>query len=312
MSCCCKPQECKCISITSIAEETPITPLDSNTVDLTVSGAYDHTIKADVRVSAASGNTLSVLSDGLYVSGTNVDCNQVRSCLSVEDTDTIDSSYNQITGQFSANVKVSSNPNNNLSIASDGLFASGVDNLVTVNPGNPNCQLVGPNSMIKNASIVGDTLNIWGAPEVAQQITSISAFNIISYSPPVGSLGLALETTNLIVSFNPCRSTVGYIFIRLAIELNKPSAVGWYCELDVSTNSGVTWTTISTYNLNSGVAYNGTFDVSASPFPVAVPIGGPNQTVRVRARMRQNGGAFGDIVIVSRNIVLSSFGVSLG
>ncbi len=45
----------------------PITPLDTNTIDLTASGAGKHTVKADVKLSATLGNQLEIKNDGLYV-----------------------------------------------------------------------------------------------------------------------------------------------------------------------------------------------------------------------------------------------------
>lgn len=56
--------------ITDIEESvaTPITVVDTQSVNLTSSGTLSHTIQADVKISANSGNRLSIQSDGLYSS----------------------------------------------------------------------------------------------------------------------------------------------------------------------------------------------------------------------------------------------------
>lgn len=46
--------------------QTPITVVDTPSVDLTASGAFNTTLQADVIISANAGNTLSVLANGLY------------------------------------------------------------------------------------------------------------------------------------------------------------------------------------------------------------------------------------------------------
>lgn len=47
--------------------QTPITPVDTSTIDLTANGTDNHTLTAAVKVSATSGNTITVNSDGLFV-----------------------------------------------------------------------------------------------------------------------------------------------------------------------------------------------------------------------------------------------------
>ena len=50
------------------ASQTQISPVDTSTVNLTATGTQNHTIQADVNVSAAPGNVLTVNADGLFVS----------------------------------------------------------------------------------------------------------------------------------------------------------------------------------------------------------------------------------------------------
>ena len=45
----------------------PITPIDSNTVNLTTSGTDNHTLQADVKISPTPGNDLTAIGNGLYI-----------------------------------------------------------------------------------------------------------------------------------------------------------------------------------------------------------------------------------------------------
>lgn len=47
--------------------ETPITALDSASVDIIVSGVNSHTVQAHVRISEQAGNVVNILTDGLHV-----------------------------------------------------------------------------------------------------------------------------------------------------------------------------------------------------------------------------------------------------
>lgn len=49
------------------APQTPITVVDTNSVDLTASGAYNTTLQADVKISTLAGNIAVVNATGLYV-----------------------------------------------------------------------------------------------------------------------------------------------------------------------------------------------------------------------------------------------------
>ena len=48
------------------AHETPITPVDTASIHLSVSGQSDHTLQADAKISAVAGNGLILQGDGLY------------------------------------------------------------------------------------------------------------------------------------------------------------------------------------------------------------------------------------------------------
>ncbi len=54
--------------------ETPITAVNTSSVNLTASGTSNHTLQADVKISATAGNTLGVNPDGLYVGPGNSAC----------------------------------------------------------------------------------------------------------------------------------------------------------------------------------------------------------------------------------------------
>lgn len=65
--------------------QTPITVVDTPTVDLTVSGTNNHTVTAAVKVSATAGNQVVANADGLFVAATGA-----QTPLTVNDSTTID------------------------------------------------------------------------------------------------------------------------------------------------------------------------------------------------------------------------------
>lgn len=105
--------------LTHTVTETPITVVDSNSVDLTSSGPFGHTIEADVNLSANPGNQIVELVDGLFVpAGTDVN-------IAVLDTACLDLSIVEApAGTFliSGAPVISPNPGNNISCVGNGLF----------------------------------------------------------------------------------------------------------------------------------------------------------------------------------------------
>lgn len=60
--------------------ETPLTVTDTNSINLTASGVANHTLSADVNISAAPPNTVQILPDGLFVLDT---CGQIQSFVDI-------------------------------------------------------------------------------------------------------------------------------------------------------------------------------------------------------------------------------------
>lgn len=67
----------------------PITPVDSESINLTTSGVNNHTIEADLIVSPTSDNQLSVLPDGAYVAPQTLSINYSTKDLSISDGNTV-------------------------------------------------------------------------------------------------------------------------------------------------------------------------------------------------------------------------------
>lgn len=80
--------------IDTIAEEValPIIPVDTLTVHMNATGTLGHTISADVKVSATSGNTLVEVGDGLLVAAQTLQPDYTNKQLSISDGNTIDMS----------------------------------------------------------------------------------------------------------------------------------------------------------------------------------------------------------------------------
>lgn len=87
---------------------------DSTTIDHTLASG---TLTSAVKVSSNAGNALQSLSTGLYVPSADI------ATLAVADTSTLDLTFNSGTNTISGVAKVSSDPQNLLTIASDGLLA---------------------------------------------------------------------------------------------------------------------------------------------------------------------------------------------
>lgn len=78
--------------VTSLAAlvNLPITPQDTNTVDITTSGTNSHTIKADVKISVTGTNLLQGLSDGLHVAPQSLSVNNATKMLSISNGNSVD------------------------------------------------------------------------------------------------------------------------------------------------------------------------------------------------------------------------------
>ena len=95
---------------------TSITPVDSPSVDLTVSGAGNHTIQADVNLSAVANNAITEQVDGLHV---------ISPSISASNTSTVNITANGTANHtISAAVNVSATVDNQITIEPDGLYVA--------------------------------------------------------------------------------------------------------------------------------------------------------------------------------------------
>lgn len=114
--------------------QTPITVVDSESIDFTASGVDNHTITADVLVSATAGNTLTINPDGLFVP-TAAD----TTVIAVTDTPALNLSVVEApadTWTISGVPVISATPGNQLSIAGDGLLVPTLDPVLETGAGN--------------------------------------------------------------------------------------------------------------------------------------------------------------------------------
>jgi len=184
------------------AVQTPLTAIDSPSIDLTAWGTLKHTLQADVNISAASGNTLAILGDGLYVSQagsqvpiTPIDSNSVNL-----------TAFGTLDHTLQADVNVSSASGNTLSVLGDGLYVETgavdtADNGLT-KTGN-NIQLGG--SLLKETSIqaLSYPLNLLTNSSHFNITDGSYNFNIIDGLAPsnfetrfiIGAQGTVLQTT---------------------------------------------------------------------------------------------------------------------
>lgn len=145
-----------CVTSFSISGEagSPIIPIDTDSVDLTVTGVDQHTIQADVNISADAGNLITIEADGLLAEQTD---------LSVVDTSTIDFSVSGTANHtLTGSVKISPDAGNATSAHANGIYTPVSPTSVSTGSG---CVTVGASSMVRAASIAGSVLTITGAPE---------------------------------------------------------------------------------------------------------------------------------------------------
>jgi hypothetical protein len=115
--------------VPSAVAQTPLTPVDTASVNLTVSGVDNHTIQADVLIdTTVFGNQLVELPTGLFVPAPPVAIIPIET---VTDTASID---HTLTGtDLTSDVKISATAGNVLVINPDGLFVpTGAETALTV------------------------------------------------------------------------------------------------------------------------------------------------------------------------------------
>lgn len=142
--------------------ETPLTVVDTPSVNLTASGTANHTLQADVIISPDAGNSAEIHPNGVYVPDvctqfgdivgvvvpadeTTVfvdrDCNLVSlpavTEITVDDTVTIDLTLTG--GEITGDVNVSGVAGNALTVLGDGLYVPTVDANVTITGVDTNC-----------------------------------------------------------------------------------------------------------------------------------------------------------------------------
>lgn len=183
---------------THVLTETPITVVDTLSVNLTSSGSFGHTIQADVLLDPDPDNIITITAGGLMV-----DCDDVAACVTIPDVlvaDTITVDMTKIGDTISADVNVSAIAGNDIVIQPDGLYSNTCNRLAAA-PYNGDVvlgvtQLIGddcqaytiPASIATDIEIVGldtDCIDITVTEAPAGTFT-VSAAPIID--PQVGNL----------------------------------------------------------------------------------------------------------------------------
>ena len=142
--------------------DTPLTVIDTSSINFTASGTDDHTLTGSVKISATSGNQISISSDGLYVPQVSVPS---QTPLTVVDTSTIDFSTSgtnshTLTGSVIIPGLISSDASNQVTTGTDGKLFVPVPSSTTVTANNGltktvnNIQLGG--DLVQNTSITGN------------------------------------------------------------------------------------------------------------------------------------------------------------
>lgn len=109
--------------LTISSSQTPLTATSSSTINFSTSGANNHTLTGNVKVSAIAGNLITVQSDGLHVLAPTV----VIPPIIGNDSSSIDFTVSGLDNHtITGSVKVSSTIGNSLTIDGTGLFVPAI------------------------------------------------------------------------------------------------------------------------------------------------------------------------------------------
>lgn len=171
--------------LTHVVPETPLTVVDTATVDLTSSGAFGHTLQADVKISAFPGNEIVALVDGIYAPDVGIVVSDTA-CL---DLNIVEAPPGTFT--LSGSPIISPNPGNTISCAGNGLFVPAGAVTDTI--------IIGVDTPCFDITVVeapADTFTISGSP-----VVSPNADNSLSCLPNglfVPDVSIAVQDTDCI------------------------------------------------------------------------------------------------------------------
>lgn len=154
-------RDCNVYVIPAGGAETPITVIDTASVDLTASGVLNHTISATVNIDPDVTNIIQITEDGIFA---NVDITPVDSdCIDLTIVESPDGIFT-----IEANPIISSLPGNSLQCLPDGLYTTALapGTFTVVEADDTNC-------LNLNAAFDGiDTYTITGEPIIAPTINN--------------------------------------------------------------------------------------------------------------------------------------------
>lgn len=238
----------------NVPAQTPVTVVDTSTVDLTASGTNSHTITAVVKISATAGNTLSVNADGLYV---NV---PTQTPITANDTSSIDLTASGTDNHTLSGVVIISPDANNLLVTNgNGLFVQAVN---AVNTGS-GCTAVGSSSMVRSFGISGNTLSITSAPEHTS--SAVHAFTLTGASGDKFEGDEFTGSTHTTLFNNPssCRSIAVVIVEQVEFNLgqmldttNANAAATANVEYQIRDGIGNTFPMADIYNIPANFGAN--------------------------------------------------------
>lgn len=222
------------------AAQTPLTVVDTNTVNLTASGVANHTVQADVIISPDAGNSISALGNGLYAPP-----------LVANDSSTIDFTTSSPQGHtLTGEVRVSGSPGNLISVNADGIYASAPSSGISNLDLGAGCDAgAGPTQAIRQASISGSTLVLRSAPEHTFRVHSHGSTGTTNYTN-VQSVGQYPSSSITVIVNNPssCREAQYCTSMHGSVGVNVEP--GGRCSYMIQEFVSGVWTTL----------YNGSFD----------------------------------------------------
>lgn len=167
--------------------ETPLTATDSSTVDLTASGSENHTLVADVKISADSGNQIFIHGDGLYVSDATTYL-IAGSNITITGSGSSGSPY-VIAASVSANTPLQVSDSATLHLVASGTFGHSLTGNVKVSTLSNNAIIINSDGLYVSAPSIG------GSYTDAQARAAISALSPLIYSSVTGVMSISAASS---------------------------------------------------------------------------------------------------------------------
>jgi hypothetical protein len=255
--------------------QTPLTVVDSTSIDLTASGVDNHTLTAVAKVSATAGNQVSINADGLFV--------PALAGLGVADTSCIDLTIAGTTLSAAPIIApATGGRDNTLTCSPTGLFSPEV-----VFSTSNTCAAggIGATFMVRSVTDIGlNQFRLDSAPEHTGRFNYQGASTTYNIFPlPAGTTNGTASPLLSITNPSACRTMNLLMTINWQQSLTLTPGSQKNSFGQISVNGGAFTTVISAFNHTNTSAVNQQTDFTLRSAVFNVPLA-PGATYTIRAR----------------------------